>query len=130
MNVGDKLRAARERNGMTAKEVAKSIEISHTYIYDIEKGRKKPSLETIVDLAKLYNDETIIDVYFREYKTDSNIVHLYNKIVNAREKRNNLLHNMLDEIINDDPKNTLLILDFFNKLNKRKKETEGSKTSR
>jgi transcriptional regulator with XRE-family HTH domain len=51
--IGDKLRKLREQKGYSIREVGKRINISHTYVSKIEKG-KIPSLNTLNKLCELY----------------------------------------------------------------------------
>jgi transcriptional regulator with XRE-family HTH domain len=51
--IGEKLKALREKKGYTMREVAELAEMDHTYISKIEKG-KIPSLEKLKRLCSLY----------------------------------------------------------------------------
>jgi transcriptional regulator with XRE-family HTH domain len=53
LEVGLKLKKLREEMGLTLREVGKRIEIDHSYIAKIEKG-KMPSLEKLKKLCSLY----------------------------------------------------------------------------
>ena len=52
--IGEKLKALREKKGYTMREVAELAEMDHTYISKIEKG-KIPSLEKLKRLCSLYD---------------------------------------------------------------------------
>ncbi len=52
VNIGNLIRSFRQKNRMTLKELAGSANISISYLGDIEKGRSKPSIETLLKLAK------------------------------------------------------------------------------
>jgi transcriptional regulator with XRE-family HTH domain len=52
--IGEKLKTLREKKGYTMREVAELIEIDHTYISKIEKG-KIPSLEKLKKLCSIYD---------------------------------------------------------------------------
>lgn len=54
MTLAEKLRAEREKKGVTTVEVAKAIGTSQSFISHIESGRKTPSTAVIVDIAKYY----------------------------------------------------------------------------
>jgi transcriptional regulator with XRE-family HTH domain len=52
---GEKLRTLRKRSGMTMRELAYELGLrSHGYIGDLEKGRRKPSLELAIKMADLF----------------------------------------------------------------------------
>lgn len=50
--LSDKLREFRREAGISASKLAWMSDLSSTYIYDLEKGRKSPSLEVAWRLAK------------------------------------------------------------------------------
>lgn len=52
--IGAKLKELREKKGLTMREVAELIDIDHTYISKIEKG-KIPSLDKLKKLCTIYN---------------------------------------------------------------------------
>ncbi len=52
MTLAEKLRAEREKKGVTTVELAKAIGVSQSFISYIESGRKTPSTAVIVDIAK------------------------------------------------------------------------------
>lgn len=56
------LRHLRKEKGLTLKEVAADIGMSHSFISDVERGRTRPSLDTVYKLAKRYH--TYIKVTF------------------------------------------------------------------
>lgn len=54
MQIHEKLRAARKSTGMTLKEVAASLGVTHQAIQQIEAGKTTPRLETVIEMSKLY----------------------------------------------------------------------------
>ncbi len=46
------VRAARKRAGLTQEQLASSIDVTPVTISQIERGQRRPSLETIVSLAQ------------------------------------------------------------------------------
>ena len=66
MKFGQNLKRIRKRMNMTQKQLADEIEISQSYLSDIENGRKNLSIKTVKKLADslglsvndLFNDET------------------------------------------------------------------------
>ena len=55
MSLGDKVRFARERLGLTTQMLAGKAGISQPYISEIENGNKTPSAKTIMRLAAALN---------------------------------------------------------------------------
>ena len=48
---GARIKAARERAGMTQEDLAAELEMSPTHISVLERGLKAPKLETLVNIA-------------------------------------------------------------------------------
>jgi transcriptional regulator with XRE-family HTH domain len=71
--IGEKLKKLREKKSLSMREVAKRIDIDHSYIGKIEKG-KIPSLNTLrklcdiygVTISSLFGDEVIVPVELKE----------------------------------------------------------------
>jgi predicted transcriptional regulator len=59
------LRQARKSAKLSAREVSEAISISMTFIYDCERGDKRPSLETVVKLSQLYKDPSLVNDFMR-----------------------------------------------------------------
>lgn len=56
---GEKLHLLRTKHGMTLKELAEAAGLSaHGYISELESGKKKPTVEFVIKIAKLYNVTT------------------------------------------------------------------------
>ena len=55
MSLGDKVRFARERLGLTTQMLAEKAGVSQPYISEIENGNKNPSAKTIMRLAAVLN---------------------------------------------------------------------------
>jgi len=49
--IGARIKAARERAGMTQEDLAAELEMSPTHISVLERGLKAPKLETLVNIA-------------------------------------------------------------------------------
>ena len=59
---GARIEAARKKKGLTQEELAERVGVSQSMINHIEKGKKKPSLDTAVALADEFN--TTVDSFF------------------------------------------------------------------
>jgi XRE family transcriptional regulator of biofilm formation len=56
---GEKLRILRTQHGMTLQELAYQLGFSaHGYISELESGKKKPTAEFILNVARLFNVTT------------------------------------------------------------------------
>ena len=53
--IGSRIKAAREKAGMTQEDLAAALEMSPTHISVIERGVKSPKLETLVNIANALN---------------------------------------------------------------------------
>jgi transcriptional regulator with XRE-family HTH domain len=62
---GEKLRALRVRRGMTLKELAGELGLAaHGYISELEAGKKMPTAEFVLNVARLFevtSDELLKD---------------------------------------------------------------------
>lgn len=57
--IGEKIHTLRIYHNMTLKEVAIALgHTSHGYISEIESGKKKPTTELVLKIAKLFNITT------------------------------------------------------------------------
>lgn len=52
MEIGERIRTEREKLSISGRELAKRAQISPSFLSDIEKGRTKPSLDTLTALSK------------------------------------------------------------------------------
>jgi transcriptional regulator with XRE-family HTH domain len=56
---GEKLRILRTQQGMTLKELALALgHTAHGHISEIESGKKKPTAEFVLSVARLFNVST------------------------------------------------------------------------
>lgn len=68
MNIGDRLRKARERKGISQLEVSKRININNKTLSRYENGNSEPDFSTLKSLAELYN--VSISYFFNEDKNE------------------------------------------------------------
>lgn len=54
IELGDNLRKARERHGLTSQDVADALGFTRTLLFNIETGKAPPSLGKLVLLAAFY----------------------------------------------------------------------------
>ena len=69
--IGSRIKSARERAGLTQEDLAAELDMSPTHISVLERGRKAPKLETLVNIANALHvstDMLLQDVV--EYATD------------------------------------------------------------
>ena len=53
---GEKLRTIRTQHGMSLRQLADELGFnSHGYVGDLESGRKKPSIEVALKIARLFD---------------------------------------------------------------------------
>ncbi|MGO0122993.1 helix-turn-helix domain-containing protein [Desulfothermobacter acidiphilus] len=67
---GERIRALREEKGMSLHDLARRAQISLSYLSEIERGTKRPSLKTIEKLAQALNvsKARLVDTEMREGK--------------------------------------------------------------
>jgi XRE family transcriptional regulator, regulator of sulfur utilization len=61
MKLGERLREVRQQRDQTLVQVAQTIDLSVSYLSDLERGRTQPSLDTLERLAAHYH-VTVIDL--------------------------------------------------------------------
>ncbi len=64
MNIPSALKELRVKKGVRQYEVANKIGITQTYMSQIEKGQKVPSVEVLEKLAKYYKTPIAIMLWF------------------------------------------------------------------
>ena len=56
---GEKLRTLRTRHGMSLRQLASELGYSsHSYVTNLEKGDRKPSVEVVLKIANLFDVST------------------------------------------------------------------------
>jgi len=56
--IGSRIKEAREQAGLTQEDLAAELEMSPTHISVLERGRKAPKLETLVNIANALHVST------------------------------------------------------------------------
>ena len=56
--VGARIKEAREKSGLTQEDLAAELDMSPTHISVLERGRKAPKLETLVNIANALHVST------------------------------------------------------------------------
>lgn len=52
--IGIKLRALRTARGLTLRELARGLGLSHGHLSDLETGRRTPTIKTLCHIARYY----------------------------------------------------------------------------
>jgi transcriptional regulator with XRE-family HTH domain len=55
---GGKLRTLRNRQGLTLRELADMLDVSHTFVARIEKGEKTPNVTMVLKIAQIFDIST------------------------------------------------------------------------
>lgn len=55
---GEKLRILRNRRELTLREMGDILEVSHTFVAQMEKGGKTPNVAMILKIARLFDVST------------------------------------------------------------------------
>lgn len=85
--IGSRIKAAREKKGITQEELAIMVDLSSTHISVIERGVKPPKLETFIRIANalcVSADSLLVDVV--ECSTKGVACELYNYMENLSQK--------------------------------------------
>lgn len=70
--LNEALRLVRVFHDKKIKDLAKELDVSASYITDIEKGNKKPSLELINKYAEVFSTTTSALLFFSEELAENN----------------------------------------------------------
>jgi transcriptional regulator with XRE-family HTH domain len=68
---GDKLRAIRERKGITMKDVAEKAHVSESLVSQIERNKVSPSIDTLFTLADVLDID--LEYLFQDYKKNKKV---------------------------------------------------------
>lgn len=68
---GEKLRAVRDRKGVTLKDVAEKAKVSESLISQIERNKVSPSIDTLLTIASVL--EIDLEYLFQDYKKDKKV---------------------------------------------------------
>lgn len=84
--IGKKIRVAREAVGLSQRDVAEILQMSHVGFGDIERGKNQPSIDYLFDLAEILGRPV---TWFLGIDTDladdeAELVHLYRQIDDER----------------------------------------------
>lgn len=95
MNLANRLKTIRTNKGYSVYKLAQISEISSTYIHEIEKGKKQPTVEVISKLCNALNI-TLSDFFKEELKKkpiniDEVVKELKNLTPSQLEAINNLI---------------------------------------
>ena len=74
--LGKKIRSLRLTNPLSQAELAESIDVSTNYIGQIERGDRKPSLETLVSLCEVLH--TSLDYILSDSRSSSDDYIMFN----------------------------------------------------
>lgn len=70
IEIGGRIKACRKTNGISQEKLAEMINVSPHYIYEIERGIKSMSLETLVNISTVLKISTDY-IIFGEQSEDS-----------------------------------------------------------
>ncbi|HPX26320.1 MAG TPA: helix-turn-helix transcriptional regulator, partial [Treponemataceae bacterium] len=77
---GEKLRAVRERKGLTLKTVANQAGVSESLVSQIERNKVSPAIDTLLNLADVLDIN--LEFLFEEYRKDHPV-----KVIRCGDRR-------------------------------------------
>lgn len=101
MDIGEKLRDLRNRNGLTQEELADRAELSKGFISQLERNLTSPSISTLQDLLQCLG--TNLSDFFHEEVEDQIVFSQEDYF----EKQDTELHNLIQWIIPNAQKNEM-----------------------
>lgn len=82
--IGSRIKAERKKLGLTQESLAELVNVSPHYIYEIERGMKSPSMETMVVIA----DKMELSIDYIIYGNQrQNLGSLYRKLDELSDER-------------------------------------------
>jgi DNA-binding XRE family transcriptional regulator len=81
--------------------VEKEVGKTYTFIYDIEKDKKMPSLETVIKLAEIYKDISLVAKFVNLKMEDQGLS--INEAILFGDFRNRLVHHKVESILEENP---------------------------
>ncbi len=82
--LGKKIREQRKLKKYTLEQLAEKLDVSTTFIGQIERAKGIPSLETLVKIANVL-EVSIDSLVFEDLNTKSGTTHFANKIIELTE---------------------------------------------
>jgi transcriptional regulator with XRE-family HTH domain len=70
-NFGEKIRAVRERSGLTLREVAERAGVSESLVSQIERNRVSPAIDTLLSLAEALRLD--LEYLFADYRLERSV---------------------------------------------------------
>lgn len=74
-NLGRNIRFLRESEGLSLNKLAKELEMSKGYLWEIEKGKKNPSIDVVLRIAK-YFGETFDELLYNDIANEMYLRHM------------------------------------------------------
>ena len=84
--LGDIIKAARQKSGLTIEELANRLDITERYIYRIENQGKKPSFDILYKLIRELGISPDLIFYPERSDQDSEIEDLIRRLYNCDER--------------------------------------------
>ena len=84
--LGDIIKAARQKSGLTIEELANRLDITDRYIYRIENQGKKPSFDILYKLIRELGISSDLIFYPERSDQDSEIEDLIRRLYNCDER--------------------------------------------
>lgn len=99
MSLGSNIQMHRKLNGYTQKQLAEKINLSRTYLADIEKDRYNPSLETLKSIAEALNvslSELVPEANKSITEIEADVKEMINKISKLSKEDREKIKKMID----------------------------------
>ena len=84
--IGKKIKKARADKKLTQEKFAEELDVSVSYISQVESGKKKFNLKRIVEISKIL--EKPIDYFIEGYSYDKKYSSILDEIINMLENMN------------------------------------------
>ncbi len=55
---GEKLRILRDKHGLTLRQLGAMLEVSHTFVAQLEKGEKTPNVAMVLKISQVFDVST------------------------------------------------------------------------
>lgn len=123
MNLGERLKEQRLRTKLTAGQIAVALGFSDVFIYQLESGVKKPSLDTLMRLARRYKTSTDYLLGLTDDPSPSSSPDDETALTPEQQK---LMQETLDELAALSPRDQRTVLELMRSMRKIEEEESGT----
>lgn len=105
LQIGNQIRKARERNGLTQEQFAEAIDKSPQFISDLERGLSGISLETLKKICETLQVSSDTILFTESIQADMTVEKLTNKFLNMTPEQLRIMEAITNAFLQASSKN-------------------------